>query len=66
MKNYHVFEAGGAQIDKVRETCITKAVKKFASTLNRPVKYELYSKAQASVRYADNRSITGNFVIYEA
>ena len=65
-KLYKVFKAGGAQVVTLYATCVTKAAKEFIATLDKPAKYELYSKEQASVRYQDNHNATSDFVIYEA
>ncbi|EGW36451.1 hypothetical protein [Desulfosporosinus sp. OT] len=65
-KLYKVFKAGGAQMETLHATCITKAAKQFIATLDKPAKYELYSKEQASVRYNDNHNAMSDFVIYEA
>ena len=66
MKLYKVFKAGSTQIRMLHATCITKATKQFISTLDKPAKYELYSKEQASVRYNDNYYVMNDFVICEA
>jgi len=66
MKPYKVFKAGSTQMGTLHATCITKAAKQFIATLNKPAKYELYSKEQASVCYGDSHNATSDFVIYEA
>jgi len=65
-KLYKVFKAGSTQIGTLNATCITKAAKQFTATLDKPARYELYSKEQASVSYGDNFNATSDFVIYEA
>jgi len=64
-KMYKVFESGSAQIGTIYATCITKATKQFIATLDRPAKYELYSKEQASVRYNDSYGAMSDYVIYQ-
>lgn len=63
MKKYDVYIAGSSKIDTVYATCITKACKAFIETLNKEAKYTLYSKEQASIKYTDNYTICGDFVI---
>jgi hypothetical protein len=53
MKRYNIFIAGGTKVTEIEATCITKAAKQFINTLERPTKYNLYSKTQASIRYED-------------
>lgn len=63
MKAYNVYKAGSTKIGTIRATCITKAAKQFIATLDKPAKYELYSRENASIRFTDNYSIAGDFVI---
>jgi hypothetical protein len=65
-KLYKVFEAGGSQLTTLHATCITKAIKRFITTIEEPVSYELQSKQQAVIRYKGSRLATSDFVIYEA
>lgn len=66
MKKYNVYIAGGEKISEIYSSCITKACKSFIETLKKPAKYELYSREMASIRYTDNFTMTGNFVVIEA
>ncbi|CDX00747.1 Hypothetical protein DPCES_1429 [Desulfitobacterium hafniense] len=63
MKLYTVGKAGSTEIGTLYATCITKAAKQFIATLDKPAKYELDSREQASIRYTDNHNLMGNFVI---
>ena len=65
IKKYDVFISGGEKIGTVLATCITRACKGFIGTLDKEAKYELYSKCHASVRYVDNFTICGDYVIME-
>jgi hypothetical protein len=67
IKSYVVYEAGGCKLemDYIWATCISKAAKKFIATLDKPAMFELRSKQQASIRYRDNHSVMGDFVIME-
>lgn len=66
MKQYKIFKSGSTQVETLSATCITKATKQFIATLDKPVKYELFSKEQASIRYNDSHNEMSDFVIYEA
>lgn len=66
MKTYNVFKSGSTQVGTIKATCITKAVKSFINTLDKPVKYELNNLQYASIRYLDNYSICSDFVLMEA
>lgn len=66
MKTYTIAKAGSATIGSIRATCITKACKHFIASLDRPAKYELYSREWASVQYDDNHCVMGDYVIQEA
>ena len=65
MKKYDIFYAGAEKVTTIQATCISKACKNFMETLKNSAKYELRSKAYASIRYADNFSVCSDFVVVE-
>ncbi|KPV60703.1 hypothetical protein QJ48_03980 [Paenibacillus sp. A3] len=65
-KQYVIYIAGGERIGTIRETCITNATKQFVGTLDRPAKYELYDRHNATVRYNNNIGLMNDFLVMEA
>lgn len=65
-KLYTVYEAGGGKVCTIFASCITKATKRFITTLDQPAKYELMNRFHATVRYNNNHTISSDFVITEA
>ena len=66
MKKYEIYFAGGSKIRSFYASSIIEACKSLIESLDKPTKYELFGKQQASVRYNDNYSICGDFVVMEA
>ena len=66
LKTYKIYKAGSEQIGTITAPCITKAATRFMDGLDRPASFELDSRKQATVRYADNHCILSDFVIIEA
>ena len=65
MKKYEIYKAGSTKVCALKNTCITKAIKEFMKTLEKPAKYELHNKFMARIYYKDNYSISSDFVIME-
>ena len=65
LKKYDVYVAGSSKVDTVYATCISKACKTFMKTLKKEAKYQLTTKELASIRYTDNYTICGDFVVME-
>lgn len=66
MKKYEIYFAGGSKIRSFYASSIIEVCKSLIEALDKPAKYELFGNQYASVRYNDNYSICGDFVVMEA
>jgi len=65
LKHYRAFTAGGGELVRFQDTCITKAAKQFIAALPREAAFKLRDRKLASVSYKDNHTITSDFVVME-
>lgn len=63
MNRYDIYVAGGEKIKTVYDTCISKVCQSFIETLEKEARYNVMNSYYATIRYTDNYTILGDFVI---
>ena len=66
-KNYRAHIVGGAEIAKIRETCISKAVNRLIADLElgKEAKYQLINRQYARIRLSGNHTFMCDYVVME-
>ncbi len=64
LNKYEVYKSGSTSTGIIiNETCITKALKKFIQTLERPANFGRYSNSLGWVKFEDNYTIAGDYIL---